>query len=59
MKKEIAFLEQHFGNHSKVAQTLGITPRHYRRLRNQAVIPLPLKKLITIQVQILKVKPDT
>jgi hypothetical protein len=55
MKKKIAFLEKHFGNHSEAARALGITPRHYRRIRKSgALIPPPLQNLITIQVEILK-----
>jgi len=34
MKKYFKILERHFGNHSRVADELGITPIHYRRVRN-------------------------
>jgi hypothetical protein len=56
MEKEIKFLEKYYGNHTRVAGILGITPRHWRRLRNQSLIPLPLKNLILAQTKILKTK---
>lgn len=34
MKKEFKILKKHYGNHSAVSKILGITPEHYRRIRN-------------------------
>lgn len=34
MKQEFVELKKKYGSHSRVAILLGITPRHYVRLRN-------------------------
>jgi len=45
-------LEKRFGNHTKVAQRLRITPRHYRRIRNGQLKPSkPLASLIQLIVR--------
>jgi len=50
-------LEKHFGNHTKVAQRLRITPRHYRRIRNGQLKPSKtLNALIQFIVKDIKAK---
>jgi len=42
-------LEEHYGNHTKVAQYLQISSRHYRRIRNGDLKPSrPLASLIRL-----------
>ena len=55
MKRDIEYLRKHYGNHSKVARELGVTPEHYRRLRNQSGGSQILKNLIVLKVKELKV----
>ncbi len=53
-------LEKHFGNHTKVAQRLRITPRHYRRIRNGQLKPSkPLASLIQFIVKDIKAQNPT
>jgi hypothetical protein len=47
MENQIDLLKNYYGNHSAVARVLGLTPRHYRRIRSgKTKIKKPLKKLI-------------
>jgi len=47
MENEFKTLHEFYGNHTIVAQKLGITPRHYREIRSSRIEPgVPLKKLI-------------
>jgi hypothetical protein len=39
-------LAERYGNHSKAAQALGVTPEHYRRVRREGRISGPLKVLV-------------
>jgi hypothetical protein len=54
MKKDIEFLKKWYGNHSAAAKGIGISPEHYRRLRNQDIGSHVLRKLISMKVSELK-----
>lgn len=55
MENHIEILKEKYGNHSQVAKVLGITVRHYRRIRNDHLRPSkPLKKLIILKIQELE-----
>ena len=52
MEYHIETLKSKYGNHSRVAKILGITVRHYRRIRNDHLRPSkPLSKLILLKIQ--------
>lgn len=52
MEREFKILEKRYDNHSNVAKALGISVRHYRKIRNgQQEISEPLKKLIEMLVE--------
>lgn len=46
MEHYFEILKGHYGNHSRVARALGITPRHYRVIRNGAGGGTPIRLLI-------------
>lgn len=46
METSFEFLKQHYGNHTRVAQELGITARQYRAIRNQGRKSEPILRLI-------------
>ena len=39
LKKDIKRLEDWYGNHTKAAKHIGITPRYYRMIRQGKVVP--------------------
>lgn len=55
MQKEIEILKEKYGTYSQTAKVLGITPRHFRRIRNDHLKPSkPLKKLMLLNIQELE-----
>jgi hypothetical protein len=52
MKKQFVELKKKYGTHTKVANLLGITPRHYVRIRDGSTPP---KKSIQFMIDHLLV----
>lgn len=45
-------LKNHYGSHKKVAEILGISYDHYRKVRNErTTMSLQLRKLITLSAE--------
>jgi hypothetical protein len=45
-------LKKKYGNHTEVAQALGITPRHYRRIRGAISIKPSLRMLMEFLIKL-------
>jgi len=58
MQTEYEKLKSHYGNHTLVANILGITPRQYRRIRNQEQPSKTIKNLIQLKIQQLEKSTD-
>jgi len=54
MQTEYEKLKSHYGNHTLVANILGITPRQYRRIRNQRQPSKTIKNLMQLKIQELE-----
>ena len=51
MNSEFEKLRLLYGNHTRAAEALGVTPRHYRRIRRyETGLSLSLRKLIGILI---------
>lgn len=46
MNTSFEILKEHYGNHTRVAEALGITARQYRAIRNQGRGSEPVLRLI-------------
>ena len=52
LDKKIQILKNSFGNHTRAAKSLGVTPRYYRSLRNGKIKPgKSLLNLINIMIE--------
>ncbi|MDR2695197.1 MAG: hypothetical protein LBC79_02295 [Deltaproteobacteria bacterium] len=53
-----SILKNHFGSHSSAARALGLTPEHYRAIRNERVsIPDRTKNFIALKAQEISSPP--
>ena len=57
LENRIEILRRHFGSHRKVAYELGITPDHYRKVRNKrTVMSICLRRFIFTLAEKVDVK---
>jgi len=56
MKKDFKLLRKHYGSHVAVAKEIGITPEHYRRLRNHNIGSQMLRKFIAMKANEIRIK---
>jgi len=49
MKKDFELLRKFYGSHVAVAREIGISPEHYRRLRNQDIGGVMLRRFVVMK----------